>query len=37
MISGILPGGGIALFQASKVLKEGIYNIVDDENEAMGV
>lgn len=37
MISGMLPGGGIALYQASKLLEEGLSDKVIDEHEAMGV
>ena len=34
---GVLPGGGVALFQASKILDEGLKDLVDDQSEAVGV
>ena len=34
---GVLPGGGVALFQASKILEHGLKDLVDDESEAIGV
>jgi chaperonin GroEL len=37
ILSGMLPGGGIALYQASKVLENGLPDLIEDENEAMGV
>ena len=30
---GILPGGGVALFQASKILDNGLKDLVEDESE----
>ena len=36
MMSGLLPGGGVALYQASKILENGIDHLVDDESERMG-
>jgi len=37
MQSGVLPGGGVALFNASKLLDSGLPNLVADEYEAIGV
>lgn len=37
MQSGLLPGGGIALYQASKLLESGLPHLVDDESEKIGV
>ncbi|CDW79081.1 chaperonin cpn60-mitochondrial-like [Stylonychia lemnae] len=37
MMSGLLPGGGVALYQASKALRNGLQHLVDDENERIGV
>ena len=34
---GVLPGGGVALYQASKILEHGLKDLVEDENEAIGV
>jgi chaperonin GroEL (HSP60 family) len=37
MVGGVLPGGGVALYQASKLLEDGLPNLVHDESEAIGV
>jgi chaperonin GroEL (HSP60 family) len=37
ILSGMLPGGGVALLQASRMLENGLPDLVHDENEAMGV
>ena len=34
---GVLPGGGVALYQASKTLEHGLSDLVSDESEAIGV
>ena len=34
---GVLPGGGVALYQASKTLEHGLADLVSDESEAIGV
>ena len=34
---GVLPGGGVALYQASKILEHGLKDLVDDESEQVGV
>ena len=34
---GILPGGGVALYQASKILDHGLKDLIDDEKEQVGV
>ena len=34
---GILPGGGVALYQASKILEHGLKDLIDDEKEQVGV
>ena len=33
----MLPGGGVALYQASKTLENGLSDLVSDESEAIGV
>ena len=37
MQHGILPGGGVALYQASKILEGGLKHLVKEESEAFGV
>ena len=37
MQNGVLPGGGVALFQASKLLEDGLANLVNDKYEQIGV
>lgn len=37
MQHGILPGGGVAFYQASKVLESGLPHLVTDESERLGV
>ncbi len=37
MQNGILPGGGVALYQASKVLESGLPDLVSEESERLGV
>lgn len=37
MINGILPGGGIALYKASKLLEDGLPALVNEESEKIGV
>lgn len=37
MQHGVLPGGGVALYQASKLLENGLPGIVADEYESIGV
>ncbi len=37
MQNGILPGGGVALYQASKVLEGGLPELVGEESERLGV
>lgn len=37
MINGVLPGGGVALYQASKVLESGLPHLVQEESERLGV
>ena len=34
---GVLPGGGVALYQASKILEHGLKDLVEDESEEIGV
>ena len=33
MTGGMLPGGGVALYQASKILEDGLPELVEDINE----
>lgn len=33
---GVLPGGGVALYHASQLLKNGLPNILEDESERIG-
>ena len=33
---GVLPGGGIALYHASKLLEDGLPHIIEDESERIG-
>ena len=37
MMNGVLPGGGVALYQASKVLETGLPHLVQEESERLGV
>jgi hypothetical protein len=37
MQTGVLPGGGVALFNAAKLLDSGLPNLVADEYESIGV
>ena len=37
MQHGILPGGGVALYQASKILESGLPELVSEESERLGV
>ena len=37
MQHGILPGGGVALYQASKILEGGLKHLVTEESETFGV
>jgi chaperonin GroEL len=37
MQNGMLPGGGVALYQAAKLLEKGLPHLVSDEYEAEGV
>ena len=37
MMNGVLPGGGVALYQASKVLESGLPHLVQEESERLGV
>lgn len=37
MQSGLLPGGGVAFYQASKVLESGLAHLCEDESERQGV
>ena len=33
---GVLPGGGVALYQAAKMLEDGLPDMMDDESEKLG-
>jgi chaperonin GroEL len=37
MMNGVLPGGGVALYQASKILETGLPHLVQEESERLGV
>ena len=37
MQNGVLPGGGVALYQASKILESGLPDLVKEESERLGV
>jgi len=36
MKNGVLPGGGIAFYNASKLLEDGLPAIIEDESERIG-
>jgi chaperonin GroEL len=37
MQHGVLPGGGVALFQAAKLLEDGLPSLTDDHSERVAV
>jgi len=37
MQHGVLPGGGVALFQAAKLLEDGLPSLTDDASERVAV
>ncbi len=37
IMNGALPGGGVALYQASKILESGLPKLCQDESERQGV
>jgi chaperonin GroEL (HSP60 family) len=37
MMHGMLPGGGVALYQASKILETGLPHLITEESERLGV
>jgi chaperonin GroEL len=37
MMHGVLPGGGVALYQASKLLEDGLPSLTDSESEKAAI
>lgn len=36
IVGGVLPGGGVSMYHASQILKNGLSDILDDESERIG-